>query len=636
MGQQQIRVSISLGTKLLVSVLLLLLLVIVGINSATLWILRQDKQAYTLDSLSSEATLVGREIVGLSKRALDQLRLVLTEIDPRKPLSSSAQSTLQKILENQQELLQIRIDFLKLDRASITTFARAVRSDLIEAEGWKPEQSMPDTEKWTSLLPQLLKDGYGFLNVSYPGGPPVIAVFFADLKLKDHAPGMPVAWGVLSVRSLSQELKAGRFSIQTQNGAILFDADLLAHFNSQAAMNEADTLLETARQSPLAQGSKDYAFHGERWLGSFYRPGLGLIVLNRIGWNKVMEATFALTEKFVFLGLLALGLGIAFSIVFARRLTAPILRLFEATKRVAMGDFRLNLVDVNDRSRGDEINALTQSFQVMSGKITDLIQESMKKVTLENELAIASAVQQNLIPPAHFENGKIHIRSHYQSASECGGDWWGFFGVGNRISLMIADATGHGLPSALITAAARSCFSVMAKLAQEDSAFAFSPGGMLSYANRVVYDASLGKINMTFFIAVLDLDAQTLSYSNAGHNPPWLFQNRDGKFVAKSLMAQGPRLGEKRDVVDFEEQTVSIQPQDILFLYTDGLVEGKNSEGEQFGKKRVRKIVEEKVAQGPEQIVQDLVAQFLAHNGTKPLDDDLTIAAAQIRAGGTA
>ena len=84
---------------------------------------------------------------------------------------------------------------------------------------------------------------------------------------------------------------------------------------------------------------------------------------------------------------------------------------------------------------------------------------------------------------------------------------------------MIADATGHGFPSALITAAARSCFSVMHKLAQEDPEFSFSPAAMLSYANRVIYDASLAKIMMTFFIGVIDFSSGKLTYASAGHNP---------------------------------------------------------------------------------------------------------------------
>jgi sigma-B regulation protein RsbU (phosphoserine phosphatase) len=244
--------------------------------------------------------------------------------------------------------------------------------------------------------------------------------------------------------------------------------------------------------------------------------------------------------------------------------------------------------------------------------------------------AIASTVQQTLIPPSDFTSKWIHIHSHYQAASKCGGDWWGFFGVGSKIVLMIADATGHGMPSALITASARSCFSIMHKLAQEDPDFSFSPSAMLSYANRVVFDASLGQIMMTFFIGVIDFDLKTMIYSSAGHNPPWLFRNDGSAYRLNSLIALGQRLGELREAPPFEEKSINIGASDILFLYTDGLTEGKDNKGEMYGKKRVKKLVEANLVNGPNSIITALMEDFLRHNDGKPLDDDVTLAVAKI------
>ena len=171
----------------------------------------------------------------------------------------------------------------------------------------------------------------------------------------------------------------------------------------------------------------------------------------------------------------------------------------------------------------------------------------------------------------------------------------------------------------------------MHKLAQEDAEFSFSPSAMLSYANRVVFDASVGKIMMTFFVGVIDFERLTITYSSAGHNPPWLFEKEeDGSFTLQSLTAVGQRLGEGRDVPEFEEQTLDLAPGDIIFMYTDGLTEGKNAEGEMFGKKRARKIVESNLSKGPKKIIDSLMWEFRAHNGTKELDDDVTLAAIQI------
>jgi serine phosphatase RsbU (regulator of sigma subunit) len=98
----------------------------------------------------------------------------------------------------------------------------------------------------------------------------------------------------------------------------------------------------------------------------------------------------------------------------------------------------------------------------------------------------------------------------------------------------------------------------------------------------------------------------------------------------KSLTAVGQRLGESRDAPEFEEKSISIGAEDIVFFYTDGLTEGKNQAGEMYSKKRVKKLVESNLNGGPRNLIQTLMEDFLKHNEGKPLDDDVTIAAAMI------
>jgi sigma-B regulation protein RsbU (phosphoserine phosphatase) len=91
---------------------------------------------------------------------------------------------------------------------------------------------------------------------------------------------------------------------------------------------------------------------------------------------------------------------------------------------------------------------------------------------------------------------------------------------------------------------------------------------------------------MTFFVGVIDLEARTMTYASAGHNPPWLVSGATGpKPKHRSLVASGQRLGEAREVHEFEEKTVPLTEGDILFLYTDGLMEGRDLSGEMYGKK---------------------------------------------------
>ncbi|MGZ3687061.1 MAG: SpoIIE family protein phosphatase [Bdellovibrionota bacterium] len=624
MEQQQFRVSFSVGTKLLISVVLLLFIVIIFLNTSTIVLLKDDKRAYTYKAQSTEAVLAGREFVNLAKHALDTLRISLVTVDPRKPPTPSQGAALQSVIENQSELLGSSVSLLDLDTGAITPLAEGMKQKDLAELGLKASdiQIAPDWMK--STAGELLRNSFAFMNLSKPGATPVVALIVADLNLQSNPAGLPVAIGYIPLKTYANDLKGMNLSIATRSGWVLYDTDAETLFSKKSLLD--DPLFKFSETSQPTNGATEYDLESGHFLGSYLRPGLDLIVLSRTQWSKAMRATYALTEKFVLLGFMAIGAAIVFAIFFAKSLVAPLQSLYEATREVAAGNFDLNL----DAKSKDEIGALSGSFNVMSHKIAELIQESVAKTHLENELAIASTVQQTLIPPPHYSTDKILIKSHYQAAGSCGGDWWGFFGVDKKLAFMIADATGHGFPSALMTASARSCFSVMAKLAQEDPEFTFSPAAMLSYANRVIFDGSMGKIMMTFFVGVMDFEKMEIRYSSAGHNPPWLFKNDGSGYKLNSLTAVGQRLGEARDVPEFEEKSLPLGPKDILFLYTDGLTEGKDQAGEMYGKKRVRKMVEASLTGGPEKVINNLVADFMKHNNGKPLDDDVTIATALV------
>jgi serine phosphatase RsbU (regulator of sigma subunit)/HAMP domain-containing protein len=624
-------VRFSVGTKLVLSVVTLLVVSLALLDVSTIVLLESDKRSSTYQAQATEALVAGRDFVQKIRFATDTLRVVLGSVDPRNAIGSTEKDRIQGVLNNQSDLLSLATGTLKSDPGATSpelNFQSSREEELGRLGIQESELKIP-VELWKDGVPTLLKKGVLVLNASILGKVLLLGVAIVDLAQATDPRGIPIAVGFISLQGWGSEFSSGRLSIANRDGWVLFDSEPTVVYSKKNLLD--DTLFALATSSPQAGGAQDFEADGRRLLGSFFRPGLDLVVLNRTDWRRAMAASSALSERLVLLGLMVVGAAIILATLFSKTLSSPIARLYEATRAISEGNFELNL---SSRSR-DELGALTDSFNTMSRKIVDLIDEQVKKAHLENEVAIASTVQQTLIPPTRYEDSRVLIHSHYQSATECGGDWWGFFGVGRKMSLMIADATGHGLPSALITASARSCFSVMQKLAQEDPEFAFSPSAMLSFANRVVHDAANGRIMMTFFIASIDFDTGELRYSSAGHNPPWLFKSQGGgSFQLRSLTAVGSRLGEARDCAPFEEKVVEVAPGDVLFMYTDGLVEGTSQEtGAAFGKKKARQVVEAAVPQGPDHVIQEIVNAFLAHNGPKPLDDDMTLASVLFKGG---
>lgn len=621
MEQHQTRLAFTVGTKLLISIVVLLLVVILFLNISTIFIFKEDKRAYTYQTQSTEALVAGREFISLAKQSVATLRGILSTVDPRVPVGANEQSNLQSVLENQTDILSASLLLVNPTTGDAKRVATVNRSVSTGEVALKPNDFELSTDTLKRVMPSLLKNAYAMLNTSKQGGPLVLTVLFADLNLVKNPGGMPVAVGLVSLKAFSDHAQNLQITVANRSGGVLYDSDLV-QFYARQALTE-NPLFMLANTSSVENGAMEFDANGIHYLGSYLNPGMDLTVLSKTEWRQAMRPAYNLIEKCIFLGMIAVGAAVIFAILFSKTLTAPIGRLYEATRQVAGGNFGLQV----DEKGTDEISALSKSFNVMSRKILELIEESIQKTKLENEIAIASTVQQTLIPSSENSAEWFTIHSHYQPADQCGGDWWGYFNVGGKAVVMIADATGHGLPCALITASARSCFSVLQKLANEDSEFSFSPAAMLSFANRVVFDASQGSIMMTFFIAVIDSEKSTITFSNAGHYPAWLFRKIDGQRSLVSLGIPGERLGEKQENRSYEEASAEIKPGDILFLYTDGLTEGKNPEGGMYGKKAVRKAIEASLEQGAKSVVENVVQGFMTFSQGHPLEDDITIAA---------
>lgn len=624
MSAESATVRFSLKSKLLISTISALLLLTFFLNFSSLVLFKEDKRAYIYSAQSTEASLAGKAFVQFIRHTLDSLKVAMGSIEPTKPFTEQQRAYLQALIENQSEIVFLRMSLLNPATGVFKPIAQITKTP--QASKAPP---LPNFELSPQDIPSVLADlneqSYSLLNFSNTEGAPLIGVALGDVTTKTPE-GFVVALGVISMQEFLRGIASQKLTIATLAGRVLYDSDPAVMYLQKDVSR--DPLFKLAATNKIASGATEFQEGDSHFLGTYLRPGLDLAVLTKTDWKEAMKATYILGEKFILLAIMAISAAVIYALLFSRSLTTPLQLLFQGTKEIEKGNFELNL-EIKSR---DEIGALTGSFNSMSRKINELMEEFRKKVLLDQEVAIASAVQQTLIPSPSFQNHRVRIHSHYQAAADCGGDWWGFFYTQDKLCLMISDATGHGLPSALITAAARGYFSVMNLLAEADPDFTFSPSAMMAFANQVVFEASLGKIQMTFLIAVIDFSQMTMTYSSAGHTPAWLYSTNGSTFTQKSLVANGMRLGERRDVPPWEEKTVPIKPDDVLFLYTDGVIEGTDKEGAMFAKKRLKQAIDASVAEGPEGVVQNVMKQFNAFQDGKGLDDDVTLVAVKVLA----
>ncbi len=321
------------------------------------------------------------------------------------------------------------------------------------------------------------------------------------------------------------------------------------------------------------------------YLISFAAVGIGdLMVISKVDKSKALKAVEVLLAKSLLFFVALLASTLLISVFASNQLTSTLRELFEATKKVAQGDFNIRVIPRSS----DEVGGLAESFNWMAAEVSRLLLETAEKARMESELSTVKTVQETLFPPSNSQFGPIRISGHFEPASECGGDWWNYSRVGNRIYIWIGDATGHGAPAALITSAARSAAAVIEMLPD------ISPGKALTIMNRAIHQTSKGQIMMTFFVACIDLDNQVFSYSSASHDPPYLLHKTGDKLTKKDLMplneVNGPRLGEFRDHT-YEDKIVEFTPGDVLFLYTDGILDVENPEGKKWGERTFLKTL---------------------------------------------
>jgi len=260
-------------------------------------------------------------------------------------------------------------------------------------------------------------------------------------------------------------------------------------------------------------------------------------------------------------------------------------------------EIKTTAILINRVSGGKILEEWSESTGVLEATRQRLEQERIERERIEQELQLARSIQQASLPKEVPSLQGWQISPYYHPAREVGGDFYDFHLLSeDRLGVVVGDATGKGVPAALVMASARSMLRALAQASN-------SPGEVLRRVNDALVTDIPPNMFVTCFYAILEPESGTLSYANAGHDVPYLWRGGD----ADELRARGMPLG-LMPGMSYEQKEIELDCGQSVFFYSDGLVEAHDPKGQMFGFPRLMALVAE---QGEEGSLGDLCLEEL-------------------------
>lgn len=363
-----------------------------------------------------------------------------------------------------------------------------------------------------------------------------------------------------------------------------------------------------------SSGLSDYAapiFYRNQWMGEVH-----------IGVNEQALRTAVVRIKTDLQKLLVAIVLICIVGLFllSRIVIKPFQQILEGVHAMNQGDLS---VKIRVESQ-DEFGQLAGIFNEMTAKMQESQKGMMEQERIQKEMQVAQEIQHTLLPGQFPQIEGYEIGATYRAAKEVGGDYYDFFWVDpTTMGIVVADVSGKGVPGSLVMTMIRTAMRLEARGNK-------SASDVLAKVNQHVTNDMKKGMFVTMFYIILDSRDRSINFASAGHNPMILFRGKTQEvyFLKPKGFPVGIDLPEEDMFVkNLALQKVSLEKDDILVIYTDGITEAMNPEKEQFGEARLINTIKENFKLTPAEFVEKLneaIAQFT--RGAEQ-NDDITVVA---------
>ncbi len=392
--------------------------------------------------------------------------------------------------------------------------------------------------------------------------------------------------------------------------------------------DDMDSLYGTPKLTSVLSDTEQYGYRCMAGKKLFAHGKYVVYIFFETDMNEVAKLSRTFFTQYCLIVLILDVLVVALSErALERGVVAPINELADAAKAYyedSIQDRRegqyFSRLDIHT---GDEIENLSLTMKAMESELSDYVErvsrDSAERERIGTELNLAMRIQSSMLPhvfPPFPDVSVFDIYASMEAAKEVGGDFYDFFMIdSDHLGLVMADVSGKGIPAAL--------FMMISKILIKTRAQSgLSPAQILKAVNEQICSNNREDMFVTVWLGVLELSTGRLTASNAGHEYP-IISSEDGSFELfrdRHGFVIGGMSSSK-----YTDYTIDLAPGSCIFLYTDGVMEAANREGERFGSDRLIKVLNSNSEKTPKEIID--AVSIAADNFSMDTDqfDDITM-----------
>ena len=331
----------------------------------------------------------------------------------------------------------------------------------------------------------------------------------------------------------------------------------------------------------------------------------------------------------IILMLLLTAAAAAVAVVLGKKITKPLNTITERIAELKGENLEFKMEDTY--RTGDEIQVLAESFADLSHKTLDYVEQvktaTAEKERISTELHMANRIQEAMLPhifPPFPDRKEFDIYATMDPARDVGGDFYDFFLVDpDHLCVVMADVSGKGIPAALFMMISKTILQNCAMLGQ-------SAGAVLEKTNEALCANNQAEMFVTVWVGILEISTGKMTCANAGHEYPVMYTKEDSREFELIKDRHGFVVG-GMEHTRYREYELQMKPGDKLFVYTDGLPEATDAEGQMFTTEKMVETLNTVAHGSPKEVLRTVKDAVNAFVGDAEQFDDLTMLCLEYR-----